>query len=226
MKILVLSQTRSGTHLLLGALVGSRQFYHFNPDVAFTPGALPSALRDFFANNPSEVTVVHHHLIEIEPDSTEWIKSWHELRSIFDRVVVLTRTNQLKQFLSKVIAEYRDSTEGAAYEHWNCYARRPTDPQVILDYDHYTFFKNNLRSSNGKILKMVYPYYEVVYESLVANWESVLKGVYEYLNFEWDDPKPITFRQESREIQYIISNWAELPEEQKLQLLLDDSGVQ
>jgi len=209
---------------LLGAITGTRPFFHFNSDLAFKPFALYIPLQDFFADH-EETVVVHNHLIEVEPDTDDWVRSWHELRSLFDRVIVLTRRNQVKQFLSKVVSEFRDSIDGPSLDHWNCRERRPTDPTILFDFDHYKHFREHLRSSTLQILNLVYPYYPITYDDLVSDWESTMQGIYKYLGFEWDDPKPTTFKQEYRDIQQIISNWQNLPDDQKLQLIADDIGA-
>lgn len=226
MKILVLTQTRSGTHLLLGALDQFIPFLHFDQQAAFIPGALSVKVREFFNEySSSETLLVHNHLIEVEPKTDDWVKSWHELRSLFDRVLVITRKNRIKQFLSKVISEFRDATYGVTLNHWNCRERRPTDPTVILDFEHYKYFKLHLQVSTLQILNLVYPYYPITYDDLVIDWVPTMQRVYQYLGLPWNDPKPTTFRQEYRTIDQIISNWTDLPAEQKLQLQLDDQGV-
>ena len=222
MKVLILTQTRSGTHLLWKAVPSFHNLHEFNLPLASTPGALAVALQEFFKKHLNELAVVHNHLIEIVPNSVEWIKNWHELRAMFDRVVVLTRRNRVKQFLSKLISEYRDHVGGESYDHWNCSTARQIDPQVVVDFEHYLFFRDNLRRSTDEILKIVYPYHHITYEMLVNDWEPTMRSIYKYVGIEWDDPQPATYKQESREIQQIISNWADLTKDQQRQLLVDN----
>ena len=138
-----------------------------------------------------------------------WQQHWSDLRKAVDRAIVLTRRNELRRILSKWLIEQRTAQEPNT--DWGCRQPRSYTPSPIA-VNLQQYLRESRRSIKGveATKPLLAPYHAVTYEDLCADWSGTMRGVYDYLQLEWNDPQVMTHRQELRPVREIVSNWDKL----------------
>ena len=211
MRFFMVSQARSGTHMIRSVLrvhPSVTMWYDFHADLVGHPGALPAFLEAEYTKYSQESCVggfTHFIGVDINENYETWEDNWAHFNRLQDRVIVVTRTNTLSRYLSILIAESTNK--------WDCDSPRTSNQRIELNLQAYLEHLEFFRRNDRKIMGWIYPYLAVTYEELVNDWDCTIRKVYDYVGLEWNDPKPTTHKQEVRSVKDIVSNWDQIVSE-------------
>lgn len=124
---------------------------------------------------------------------------WRTVGWFFPRVVLLTRANQLKRYLS-----YRISDQLC---HWGVHNPRPGDPVIDLDFDEFLAWLHDTMAYWMAVLRAFPGALRLTYEELDRHWERTWIKILGFLGIPQRAIWPSTVRQESRPVREIIGNW-------------------
>ena len=218
MRFLLITEARSGTHMFRGAFRNHPDVFSFADycsDLVTVRGGLTQFLTELYSKMPADSTSgAFTHFGELRRHSkTEkrgWIpEDWRSLRKIHSHVIALTRRSSLRRYLSLELALKKGL--GAT---WSCDTLRNSDPPPItLDLNKFLAWHQRAKRIRQDISKLLEPYYSVVYEELVSDWLGTMRGIYDYLGLQWDNPKILPFQQETRPLEAIVENWPLISQE-------------
>lgn len=109
MRFLLITEARSGTHMLRGVFnnhSGINRFVDYRNDLVGIRGGLTEWLAECYSNVPDDSTAgAFTHFGELrrlsDSEQAGWVnEDWQSLRAIHDRVIRLTRKSILRRYLS------------------------------------------------------------------------------------------------------------------------------
>ena len=211
MRFLLITEARSGTHMLRGVfnnhpdVVG---FCDYRQDLVSVKGGLTQFLSKVYSQVPPGSNIgAFTHFGELrrlsDTEKTGWIdRDWQSLREIHDRIIVLTRKSSLRRFLSIRLATAKGDP------NWSCDTPRESAPPLFdFDISRFTKWHHLSKQNTREISKLMEPYLHIVYEDLVSDWMGTMQRVYEYLGLSWDNPQIVPIQQETRPLEDIVKDW-------------------
>lgn len=188
-----------------------------------SPGALPNYYRSWYSRCPG-ASIAMHHFGETYPSGEVWVQHWRELGEMHDRILVVTRPNHLRRYLSTEIAKYIDKIAGEVNPNRNSsQPRTAPPPRLPIDLRRYHHWRDNVIRTTGAITRILRPGLSVTYDQLCSNWSATLRLIYQYFGITWNNPEVRTYKQETRPIEKIIANWDDLSAQSRRLLLEEDS---
>ena len=205
MRYIQITQNRSGTHMIAGLLFPQPHmnvWHGWNLQLSKKPERLADFIEREHAKHPPGTFVgcmTHFGEMRAPGRNNPWQHSWTRLRNLHDKCIVLIRNNTLRRYLSIQIAKSTGK--------WHCNTPRESQPTVQLNLQAYLRHTELHTWTYTQVMEWIHPYLFLTYEDLVSDWERSTKMVYDYLDLEWDNPKPPVYQQEHRLVKDIISNW-------------------
>ena len=211
MRFLLITEARSGTHMLRGVfkthsdIVG---FADYRNDLVGAKGGLVGFLTNLYSGVPAEsIFGAFTHFGEVRRRSqiemSGWIKEdWKSLGEIHDHVITLTRRCILRRYLSLELARKKNDP------NWSCDTPRNSNPPPLdFSLDEFLGWHHKTKQLKQEISKLLKPNYSIVYEDLVNDWVGTMRGVYDHLGLQWDNPRASSFQQETRPLEDIVKDW-------------------
>lgn len=124
---------------------------------------------------------------------------WRTVGLFFPRVILLTRANQLRRYLSYQVSDLLN--------HWGVYEHRPADPVIDFDFDAFLAWMHDTMTYWMAAVKAFPGALRLTYETLDCHWERTWIRLLGHLGIRQVAIWPSTVRQESRPVREIISNW-------------------
>ena len=209
MRFLLATQPRSGTHMVRAALRAHPSvvsWHDARTAMVEDPRALVRQMADGTGSDATTGVLVHALRPLSDPHEdwhTAWQEHWVSLRALQDRVVLLTRRNHLRRYLSR-----RNLYLPRIGVNWECERPRQVHPPPVrLTLGHYLADVDREADALNCIREWLSPYCHVVYEALCDDWPGTMRRIYDHLGLEWNDPQIATFRQETRAMRDIIANY-------------------
>jgi len=208
---LIASLGRSGTHLLGTSLASHStvvwRFEAFNggPPCPYCPEFSAAQVLDYgvFREHPEEVKAVGFSLLE----GQGWGNVRGRLSAMPDlRVLLLRRTNLLRRYLSRHIAE-----RTRRWHRWNP-RTPPTSEQVTVDVDAVLADMTNADARYRAVREQfaACESIQIEYERLRDHRQVQLRRAQEFLGLEVEKLRPATLQQETRAVRDIVINYDEL----------------
>lgn len=206
-QFLIVSQPRSGTQMLERAL-------SMHPDVAMrswsTSQDNPHSIRSLYEfrkmdnqekQKPFRGTVTHswgdkftRKVFGLPLD-----EYWKTVGNFFPKVVLLTRKNQLRRYLSYQISDLLN--------YWGVHECRPGDPVIDFNFDDFLTWLHSTVIYWTAVVQAFPQTLVLTYEKLARHWEPTWVGLLNFLGIRQVAIWPNTIRQESRSVREIIGNW-------------------
>ncbi len=124
---------------------------------------------------------------------------WKVVSCFFPRVVVLTRVNQLRRYLSYKVAEHLGQ--------WGVHEPRTEDPVIEFDFDDFLGFMRDTLAYWSAVVRAFPTAMYLTYEGLTVNWDAAMMYLLDFLGIRQVILKPTTHQQEFRRVRDIIGNW-------------------
>jgi len=207
-QFLVISQPRAGTQMLERSLSA-------HPDVVMrtwsTSQDNPGSILDLYDFRPMDEqerqrpfrgTITHSwgEVFTKDQFGMALDQYWGMVGRFFPRVVILTRRNQLRRFLSYKVAE--------TLNQWGVYEAPVSHPGLEFDFDEFLAFLHDTMVYRQSVARVFPNAFRVEYEDLVCD-PSKYQELLGWLGIPYSNMNVTshTYRQEYRQAWEVMSNW-------------------
>lgn len=210
-RFMILSDGRSGTMMLTDTL-DTLPFIHF-----FNLFAVNIERSEQYWNNwekfqQKNVNGITHLGTTMHRVGDQWLSRfkgidtkefWGIVANKHEKVICLHRKNKLKQLLSRKV--------GYLIKSYKVSSPRKTNPEpVYINPNELDVYARELDQLREYIDAIYNDKIEIEFETMVNDWDTTISKVCSYLRIAQVDLKPVTHKQETRNLKESITNYDEV----------------